>query len=87
MNQPVIDLSIGLVAHGKIQPGLFVHNTFIMGESIKSGLPVISAHAAFSEPAKSHLACGKVDDGVIDASAAEAAQGGYFLHRIFVGGE
>ena len=87
MNEPVIEFSVGLVAHGKIQPGLLVNNAFIVGKCIKPGLSMICAHTALSEPAKSHLACGKVNDGVIDASAAEPAQGGYFLYSIFVGSE
>ena len=79
MNQPVIKLTVGLIAHRQIQPGLLVHDTFVMGKCIKSGFPVVSAHAALTEAAEAHLACGKVDDGIIDASAAEAAQRGYFL--------
>lgn len=33
--------AVGLIAHGQIQPGLFLYDGFKMGEGIKAGLAVI----------------------------------------------
>ena len=72
-----MELLIRLVTHGQIQPGLFIYNTLIMREGVKSGFSVISSHPAFPEAAEAHLAGGEMNDGVVDAAAAEAAAGCY----------
>ena len=69
--------SIGLIPHREIDPCLFVHDALIVCECIESCLAVVSAHTAFSEAAEAHLRGGKVDDGVVDAAAAEAAARGH----------
>ena len=78
---------IGLIPHREIDPCLFVHDALIVAECVKSGLAVVSAHAAFPKAAETHLRGGKVDDGVIDAAAAEAAARGHFPCSLFVRGE
>ena len=50
MNEFVVELPIGLVAHGKIQPGLFVHNAFRVGKGEETGFSVVRAHAALAGP-------------------------------------
>lgn len=44
-----------------------------MGKGVKAVFAVVGAHAVLAEAAEAHLACGKVDDGIVDAAAAEAA--------------
>ena len=68
MKQFLMELPVGLIAHGKIQPGLFVHNAFGVGESEKTGFSVVGSHAAVTETAKSHFAGGQMDDGIVDAA-------------------
>lgn len=59
-----------------------------MGKGVKAGFSVVRAHAAFSESAEPHSAGGKMDDGVIDASASKAASGGnHGFGRLVVGKE
>ena len=78
---------VRLIAHRQVQPGLFIYNAFIMGKGVKPGLSVISAHAAFAKTAESHLRSSKMNDGVVDTSAAKAAAGGDFFCRCFVRGK
>lgn len=85
MNQLVIYLSVRLIAHRKIQPCLLIYDAFIMGKGIEAGFPVVCAHAALAESAESHLACGEVNDGVIDTPAPESASGCNTLCRFPVG--
>src|SRR5699024_4994691 len=66
---------------------LFVYDALIVCECIESCLAVVSAHTAFSEAAEAHLRGGKVDDGVVDAAAAEAAASGHFPCSLLVRGE
>ena len=87
MNQFFIKLFVRLVAHGKIQPCLFVYNALVMGEGRKALPSVVGAHTALAKAAKAHLACGKVDDGVVDTAAAETAGGGYLFLELFVRGK
>lgn len=68
-----MDGLIWLVSHGKIQPGTLVYNTLIMRKGVKTGFSMVRPHTAFSTSAKPHFTGGKVDDGIIDTSAAEAA--------------
>ena len=56
---------VGLVAHGKVHPGLFIHDALGVGKGVKARFPVIGAHAAFSDTAEAHFTGGKVDDGII----------------------
>ena len=87
MNEFVVELPIGLVAHGKIQPGLFVHNAFCVGKGEETGFSVVRAHAALAETAEAHFAGGQMDDCVVDAAAAETAMGGHKAGGLFVTGE
>ena len=43
---------IGLVTHGKIHPGLFVYDGFVVCEGVESGLAVVGTHTAFSHTAE-----------------------------------
>ena len=85
--QFVVELPVGLVAHGKIQPGLFVHNAFRVGKGEETGFSVVRAHAALAETAEAHFAGGQMDDCVVDAAAAETAMGGHKAGGLFVTGE
>lgn len=87
MHQHVIQPAVGLVAHGEIQPGLLVHDALVVGEGVEAVFAVVGAHAAFAEAAEAHLTGGQVDDGVIDAAAAETAAGGNQVRGFFVGGK
>ncbi len=82
-----MDLPVGLIAHGQVQPGFFVYNALIMGEGVKAGLSVISSHTAFAKSSEAHFCGGQVDDGVVDTSSAESAAGGDFFCRCFVRGK
>ena len=65
---------IGLIAEWKIDPGLFIHDTFHMRKGQESSFSVIRSHSAFTEPAEAHFTGGKVNDRIVDASAAESAE-------------
>lgn len=82
-----IEFLIGLITHGKIHPGFLVNDALVMGEGVKSGLSVVSSHAAFAKAAKAHFAGGQVDDSVIDAAAAKAAAGSNLTDRRLIGGK
>ncbi len=82
--QFVMELPVGLVAHGKIQPGLFVHNAFGVGESEETGFSVVGAHAALAETAEAHFAGGQMDDCIVDAAAAKTAVGGDIAGAVFL---
>lgn len=82
-----ISLSIGLIPHREVDPCLLVHDALIVGECVESGLTVVSTHAAFPEAAEAHLRGGKVDDGVVDTAAAEAAARGHLPCGLLVRGE
>ena len=82
-----MEFFIGLVAHGEVDPCLLIYNALIVGESVKAFFPVAGAHPAFSEASESHLAGGKVDDGVIDASAPESTAGSDFFGGLLLFGE
>lgn len=64
---------IGLIPHRKVKPCFFIYNAFIVGEGIKAAFSVVGAHAAFTKAAEAHLACGKVNNSVIDTASPEAA--------------
>lgn len=86
MNQLIIDVLVGLVSHWQIRPAFFVHHAFIVGKGVKPCLAVVCSHAAFTKSAKAHGAGGKVDDGIIDTSAAKATSGGdHFFDVCIVG--
>ncbi len=87
MKQFLMELPVGLIAHGKIQPGLFVHNALGVGESEKTGFSVVGSHAAFTETAKSHFAGGQMDDGIVDAASAKATVSGDIAGCFFIPGE
>ena len=61
---------VGLVTHGQIQPGFFIHDTLVMGKCIKTGFSVVASHTAFSHTAEAHFGSGKVNNGIIDAAAS-----------------
>lgn len=86
-NQADVESAIGLIAHGKIQPGFLVHNTFVVTKGIKTGLAVVRTHAAFSNTAKSHGRGSQMDDTVIDTSAAETAPGCNLSDALLIFGE
>ena len=71
-----IELPVGLVPHGKIQPGFFVHNAFFMGKGIKACFSVIGSHTALAKASEAHLTGSQMNDGIIDAPTPKAAAGG-----------
>ena len=50
-----MELPVGLIAHGQVQPGFFIYNALIMGEGVEAGLSVISSHAAFPQILRSPI--------------------------------
>ena len=50
MKQFLMELPVGLIAHGKIQPGLFVHNALGVGESEKTGFSVVGSMPLSPKP-------------------------------------
>ena len=70
-DQLLVDGSVGLVPHGKIQPVFFVHNALDVGKRLKPGFAVVGPHAALPEAPEGHGVGGQVDDHVVDAPAAE----------------
>ena len=78
---------VRLVAHGQIQPGLFIHDGFEVGEGFEAFSAVVRAHAAFTNAAKAHGACCKVNDHVVDATTAIGQLGGDPLYMPAIFGE
>ena len=76
MDQFIIDPPVRLIPHRQVDPGLFVHDTLVMGEGFEAFFAVVAAHSAFSETAKWHFTGGKVNDHIIDASAAKSTFSG-----------
>ena len=75
--------SIWLVSHRQINTGFFINDAFIMGKGIKSGFAMIRAHATFSEAAKAHFCCGKMDNGIVDTATTETSMGNDFICSLF----
>ena len=84
MDQLVVDPAVRLVAHWKIQPGFLINNTLVMRERAESIQSMLGTHAALAEAAKSHIACGKVDERVVDTAAAETTVGSHFFCDGFI---
>ena len=85
-HQFVIQFGVWLIPHGQIQPGLFIHNAFVMGEGIKANLAMVRTHAAGSGAAKAHMGSCQMNDGVIDTAAAKGTVfrnlfNGFFVFR------
>ena len=59
-DQFVPQLAVRRIAHRQIHPGGFVHNAFLMGESVKAPLAVVGPHAALAHAAKAHSAGGQM---------------------------
>ncbi len=76
MQKLFVNLLIWLIAHREIKPCFFIHNTLIVGKGIEPAFSVVGAHAACTEAAEAHLACGKVDNRIINTPSAKAAAGG-----------
>ena len=55
-----------------------------MAEGLESGAAVIPTHATLTHAAEGHDAGGEMNDGVVDAAAAEVTQLQYFFLRFFV---
>lgn len=87
MHNFIINIPVRLVAHGKIQPGFFIHNAFVVGKGEKAVFSMIGTHSARAEAAESHFAGGEMDDGVVNAASAETASGSHLLDRLFIGGK
>lgn len=83
VNQQVIDSSVWLIAHGQIQPGLFIHDGFVVRKGIKAGLAMVTAHAALAKAPEGHPGCCQMNDGVIYTPSAKThAAHDLFLHSL-----
>ena len=71
--------AVFLIPDRQIHPGLFIDYASLMCEAFKSFFSMIASHSAFPDTAERHLACGEVDDGIIDAAAAKMTSGKDFL--------
>ena len=56
----------------RLATGALFEHALLVGECLESRLAVISAHTAAADPAERHARIGEVQDGVIDAAAAES---------------
>ena len=74
MEKFFVELPVRLIPHGKIQPGFLVHDALVVGKGPETFSAMVGAHSALSEAAESHFAGGKVNDRIVDASAAESAE-------------
>ena len=61
---------IRLISHGEIQPCLFIHNGFVVGEGVEAGLSVVCTHAAFSYTAEGQFTGCKMDDDIVHTATA-----------------
>lgn len=68
-----------LIPYRQIHPGFLIDYASLMCEAFKSFFSMIASHSAFPDTAERHLACGEVDDGIIDAAAAKMTSGKDFL--------
>ena len=75
---------IPLIPDRKIHPGFLVDNAAGVTEGFEAFHAVVSPHSALTDTAKWHGAGSKMDDGVVDAAAAEVTQIQYFFLRFFV---
>ena len=75
---------VRLIAHRQIDPKLFVYNALVMRKGVEACFAVISTHSALPYSAKSHFAGGKMDYGIIYASAAKGNCFGYFSYAVFI---
>ena len=73
MDQLIVKAAVRLIAHGKVYPGFFVYNALVVGKCLEPVFSVVRAHSAFAKAAESHFARGKMNDGIINASAAKPA--------------
>ncbi len=81
----IVKSPIWLIAHRQVNPCLFIYNALIMRKRIKSDLSVISAHSTFSKSPKSHFCCGKMNDRIIDTSAAKTTSCSDLFNCCFIG--
>ena len=73
---------IGHIADGHVDPCGFFQNAFFVAECIKALSAVVAAHAAAAHAAEAHAAGGQVNNGIVDAAAAEGDGGEHALHII-----
>ena len=73
-----VQFLIWLIPHRKIEPCLFINDALVVCKGIEAVFSVIRSHAALSEAAESHFAGGKMDDRIVDTSAAETASRHHF---------
>ena len=80
-------MGVWRISDGQVQlRGLF-YDALLVREGIKAGLAVIAAHAAAPYAAEGHPAGGQMNDGVVDAAAAEGDPAEKELLYPFVLGE
>ena len=70
-----------LIPDRKIHPGFFVDNAASVTEGFEAFHAVVSTHTALTDTAKWHGTGSKMDNGVVDAAAAEVTQIQYFFLR------
>ena len=72
-DEKIVELFIGHVAHGEVDPGGLVHDGAVVGEGLEALAAVVAAHAALTDTAEWHIARCKMNDRVIDTAAAKTA--------------
>ena len=74
MDQLIAKRGIRPVTHSQVYECLFVRDALCVAERVKTGLAVISPHAAFAYAPKTHMAGSQMNNGIIDTPAAERAR-------------
>ena len=73
-----------MIAHGQINPRLFIDYALIVRKVRKAVFAVIRAHSALAETAEAHFAGGEVYYDVVYATAAVTAMGSYVFFYLFI---
>ena len=53
-DEDLVEGQIGLVAHGQVHPGLFLHDALAVGEGLEAHPAVVGPHPALAHPAEAH---------------------------------
>ena len=85
--QFILPLPIGRIPQGHVHLRALPEHAALVGEGVKGLLAVVAAHARVPYPAERLVLAGQVEDGVIDAAAAEGAAVQNLLHDCLVLGE
>ena len=70
---------VGRITQWYVQQGALGENRPVMAEGIEAEFPMVGAHAAEPDAAEGQAGIGKMDDGIIDTSAAGRGIGKDFV--------